>query len=740
MAYHLKQRQKLVLRSRPTLVVAGFVVLCAVLFAAWLVPFHANADGGGAVGGGGTGGGGGGGSEPQTKYGYGWYQFTVDSPVHPKDLRTNTLWTNSGINQTCKSLGAKSIIAYVVYRSSGGLTNSMVYNYVGWADGWPGWKGGSGFPWMTTPQAKAKYDSANFNKTGYTWGTNIGWFCYDFSSNWSINGQSYIQKGAVANRAFETKGTITAAPGDRINWYHDLRNVGPDPMDKQVYYQIDKTGFTNGWNSTVYPNGWASGGVNSLFFTDYATTGGAYSWYYVTQGDVGNTLCERVSWTPVSSSAGWTGSSGYACAQILRNYTLQPQIATSPSLLREGTNTIQIVASVNNTGTTNSDNVDWSVTRFIVAPGGNYTIGGVPTPACIQFSGYMSGSCQTVRNGTTQFPLGVTYMAGPSFTDTIPNGIQPGSRICYVTSVNKGSSSSSTWKHSGVSCSIIERVPFVQVLGNDLRTGSTFSGANINAGATSFVFSDAGSWVEYGILAPGSIANLASESGANGGNGGAQSSWSGLTFANTGTPPGCSSGYGCFDGASNMGKIPNVGAFVKTAQYGGVPLNYDQASTSFKASAIPGIIAGSNIANFTKSASITTTGTITIDQDITYNPGSLTSSSDIPQLILIAGKINITSNVKHIDAWLIASGTIDTCSDVAQSAIRSTNCSNQLTVNGAIMANQLLLDRTYHDQSQPSEPSERLNLRGDSYIWSNNVARQNGQWQTVYSTDLPPRY
>jgi hypothetical protein len=732
-----------VLHSKPKLAAAGFVVLCAVFFAAWFVPLQANAGGGGAVGGGGTGGGGGGGgSEPQTKYGYGWYQFTVDSSTHPKDLRNNTSWANSGINGICKSLGAKYIIAYVVYRQSGGINNSMVYNYVGWADGWPGWKGGNGLPWMTTPQAKAKYNSADFDKTGYTWGTNIGWFCYDFANNWTINGQSYIQEGPVPNKALAKQGTITAAPGDKLNWYHDLRNNGPDNMDKQTHYQIDKTGFSNGWNAIKTPTAWASGTDGSLFVSIYATKNSPYTKYTVTQNDVGKTLCERISWTPASSASSGTAASGYACARIPFNYTLQPQISTSPSpLLREDIKTIQVTASVINSGGTRSDNVNWSVTRFVVAPGGTYTIGATAAAPCTQISGYMGGSCQTIKNGTTQFALGTTYVPGPgSFADTIPNGIQPGSRVCYVTSVDKGSTATPTWKHSSISCSMIERVPFVQVLGNDLRVGSTFSGTNINAGATSFVFSDAGSWAEYGILAPGNISNLASESGANGGNGGAPSAWSGLTFANTGAPAGCSSGFGCYAGASSLGKIPGVSSFVKTAQYNGAPLNYDQGSASFKASDIPGIIAGSNIANFTKSASITTTGTITIDQDITYNPGSLTSSSDIPQLILIADNINITGNVKHIDAWLVASNTINTCSDVAQLAIRSTNCSNQLTVNGAIMANQLLLDRTYHDQAQPTEPSEKLNLRADSYIWSSNIARQNGQWQTVYSTDLPPRF
>ena len=731
------------LRSNHTLLAVGFALASALLLAICLVPMSAHAGGGGAVGGGGTGGGGGGGgSEPQTSNGYGWYQFTVDSSTHPRDLRNNTSWANSGINGICKSLGAKYIIAYVVFRSSGGVNNSMVYNYVGWSDGWPGWLGGNGMPWMTTPQAKAKYDSANFDKTGYTWGKNIGWFCYDFTNNWTINGQSYIQNGVVPNKSAATQGTITAAPGDKLNWYHDMRNNGPDPMDVQTHYQIDKTGFSNGWNGITAPSAWANGGAGSLFVTVYATKNSPYTKYTVTQNDVGKTVCQRISWKPGSSSNSGTAASGYACAKIPFNYTLQPQISTSPSpLLREDIKTIQVTASVNNTGGTKSDNVNWFVTRFVVAPGGNYTLGGTAAPPCTQISGYMGGSCQTIKNGTTQFALGTTYVPGPgSFADTIPNGIQPGSRICYVTSVDKGSTASPTWKHSSISCSMIERVPFVQVLGNDLRVGSTFSGANVNAGATSFVFSDAGSWGEYGILAPGAVSHLASESGANGGNGGAPSSWSKLTFANTGTPAGCVSSFGCFASASSMGKIPGVGAFVKTATYNGAPLNYDQGAASFKSSDIPGIISGANIANFSKSASITTTGDITIDQDIVYNPGSLTSSNDIPQLILIGNNINITGNVKHIDAWLIANDTINTCSDAVQSALRSSNCSNQLVVNGAIMANQLLLDRTYHDQAQPSEPSEKLNLRADSYIWSSNVARQNGQWQTVYSTNLPPRY
>lgn len=423
------------------------------------------------------------------------------------------------------------------------------------------------------------------------------------------------------------------------------------------------------------------------------------------------------------------------------NYNLLPQVAVSPSIVREGDANIHVVGSVNNNGTTASENVNWTVSRFVLAPGTNYAKSGTPNAACTQFSGYAVGSCTVARSGANPFSTGNGVV---STFDNDMSGLPPGSRICYVTSVDKGGSAAAapTWRHSNVACSTVQRIPFVQVLGNDLRVGSTFTGAgtNINAGAKSFVFNNAGSWSEYAILAPGNVANIASQSGAKGGNAGLQSTWSGLTFANTGSLPGCVSGAGCFTSATNMGKIPSVDSFVRTARYNGAALNYDRGTSSFNTSGIGGIIPGANLSSFSQSASITTTGDITIDSDIIYNSGTLRTVGEIPQLILIGNNINIRGNVKRIDAWLIATNTLNTCSDVSQANIRSNNCSNQLTVNGAIMANRLLLDRTYYSSSAPEQPAESLNLRGDSYIWASGTARQNGQWQTVYSTDLPPRY
>ena len=722
----------------------GFATLSIALLVTVITPQQAHADG--AIGNSGSGSSGGGWSTA-TVNGFGWYKFTVNSSTHPLRTPSTSPWSATGINAKCAAVGAKSIMVYVIYQSSGGINNSVATNYTYYDDSWSGGVREPGHfryaPWYTVGQAKAAYDSLTVSKAGYTWGSNVGWFCYDITPpapavSWNVSGNSYIQKGAP-NKAVAVHGTITAAPGDRLNWYHDLLNVGPDTMNKKTAYQINKTGFSNGWDAIKLPTGSALGAKGSLFVKVYAP-GGAYATYMsVTQADVGHTICEDISWAPDTQNGG-SGVSAPACATIPYSYTLNPLISASPSVIREGSGAINVVASVGNSGGTTSVSSDWSVTRFILAPGTSYSKSGTPNAPCTQFSGYVGGSCQSIQSGTRTFPLGSTTVA--NFTDTLASVPTPGSEVCYLTSVSKGSSSSPTWKHSSVVCSVVERIPFVQVLGNDLRVGSAFNGVgnNVTAGAKSFVFSNAGSWVEYGILAPGSVSGIASESGANGGNGAAQSSWSNLTFANANLAPGCAYAYGCFTSPSNVGKIPDASTFVKTAKYNGTALNYDRGSASFSASDIPGIVSGANLANFTKSASITTAGTVTINQDITYNTGTLSSLNDIPQLIIIANNINITGNVKHIDAWLIATGTINTCSDVAQAALRTNNCSNQLVVNGAVMANQLLLDRTYYDPAKPGDSAETLNLRGSSYIWASNVAQQNGQWQTVYSSDLPPRY
>lgn len=561
--------------------------------------------------------------------------------------------------------------------------------------------------WNGVPDGRCYYDPVKVNITRAA-----------NPLEWTVTPSASISSAASVNK-----------PGQTLTWSHTVRNNGPDATTKTLTYKAQNQGALGSGVTNTWTRGSGLGSGSSV---------SQNSTHKITQSDVGKNLCRRTTVAPRSSTSSSTLASGNACRLIPYNYTLSPQISITPTLLRQDQNSIQVAAAVNNTGVTITDSVHWYVTRFIVAPGDNYSKAAAAAAACTQFSGYQSGTCKTLKDGTKSFALGSNSVA--NFTDNFPGNPPPGSEICYLTSVNKGSSSSPTWKHSSVACATIEQIASAQVLGNDLRVGSSFSGTNVQSDISGYVFDNAASWGEYGILAPGTIGGFASQSGANGGSSAGQSSWSKLTFANTGAPTGCTTGYGCFTAASNLGTIPDVKTFTTTATYNGSALNYNKGSASFSASDIPGIIAGANLSQFTQSASITTTGTITIDKDITYKNGTLNDIGNLPQLILIAKNINITGNVKHIDAWLVATGTINTCSDVAQSALRTGNCSNQLQVNGAIMANQLEMSRTYYDSAKPNQAAETFNLRGDSYAWASNIAHQNGQWQTVYSTDLPPRY
>ncbi len=282
-----------------------------------------------------------------------------------------------------------------------------------------------------------------------------------------------------------------------------------------------------------------------------------------------------------------------------------------------------------------------------------------------------------------------------------------------------------------VTCFPIVRTPYAHIWGNDLRTGSGFgTQTNRSSGAWGTVDASGASWVEYAITAPNNVVSLASQTGARDGSAAPQTSWSGLTFSNVATP------YGRFTPAASMGKIPDVAGAVAVARDRGVPINRTVTGNT-TASALPGVIGGSpDMGNFDRSVAVTATGTITIDRDINYRSNALGNAGDIPQLILVADTINIAPGVRNIDAWLIARNTLNTCSGVPESA-RGTSCNTPLRINGAVMAGQLQLNRTYTNNS---EAAEVMNLRGDAYIWAHRISQSGGTWQTVYTQEMPPRY
>ena len=172
-----------------------------------------------------------------------------------------------------------------------------------------------------------------------------------------------------------------------------------------------------------------------------------------------------------------------------------------------------------------------------------------------------------------------------------------------------------------------------------------------------------------------------------------------------------------------------------------------------------GNIYGSN--NHNNTIVVDAIDTVTISNDIFYKSytggDNFTNIADLPQLLIFADAIQISGNVKNVDAWLIAgqkssqdeAGFINTCADVSPVYFYNSNrgggagiCDKQLTINGPIFANTLYLNRTAGagTGSASGDPAEIIRLRPDAYLWAYNQAQRFSQAVTTYSRELAPRY
>ena len=157
-------------------------------------------------------------------------------------------------------------------------------------------------------------------------------------------------------------------------------------------------------------------------------------------------------------------------------------------------------------------------------------------------------------------------------------------------------------------------------------------------------------------------------------------------------------------------------------------------------------------------------GTLTIDRNINIAHETYNAVDDFPQVLIFAKKINITSNVTNIDAWLIldedyGDNQIDTCSD--NHYPNTLSCNETLTITGPVFASKLILNRTAGShtgggragahplQTGPTgtyyaegsiHPAEVFTLRADAYFWAYRQSLSGGQAYMVYSREIAPRY
>lgn len=458
-------------------------------------------------------------------------------------------------------------------------------------------------------------------------------------------------------------------------------------------------------------------------------------------------------------------------------YNLLPLVTSDNTVISSDESASFTYKVTNESANVTTGDVGWSIKRLVVdrtqsaeplSYGANTYRDGYSCAALLNLVNN-NGACQdNVASGTKKFPTGVTTLndleVGSAARLAVEDKWPVGTKVCYVLSINKPTEKDTPRdRFSRAVCVVIGKRPTVHVYGGDLSVGKRFASdtepvnpvaAKVHAGVT--IKSDPvnrvfGSWVEYGIFAPGPVIGIASASGLEGGfpatTGELQGFWSKLTFANT------TGAYGAFTDAWTIPDTP--GALLAS---GGAATQVTEDTRAFNGTVASGVYE-KQTGNLTLTAGVldrnsqvvvhVPNGTVTIDGNLGYNDGPYNSIKEIPRLVIIARAINIKASVTQVDAWLIArnsttstgGGVINTCSD-GPTSLSITDCDDTLRINGPVMARHLLLKRTAGSGSgdASSEPAEIINLRADAYL-SSLANRGNVTLPMTTSTvELPPRF
>ncbi len=311
---------------------------------------------------------------------------------------------------------------------------------------------------------------------------------------------------------------------------------------------------------------------------------------------------------------------------------------------------------------------------------------------------------------------------------------------------NMSSAGSKNWYISQPSCKVVTKRPSFQVWGGSVysegaisTTTSIAAKRNLrdiypyveSGNANTTVFS---SWVEQAVIANGIVSGLAS--GAATGDL-AASPWGGSKDLN----------YCKRVPLSIASYSPALCPTIDSTGNAGLPVIKDgqEALISYwdTMEGRPGVtitkeegpltINNTNVARGTTRV-MKAKGDITINGNIVYADGPYTSQKDIPKMVIYSeGAINIGCNVTRIDAIIIAKGWVNTC-----------NSSNQLTINGMIIAEGIRFDRTYGAGAGRASgtPAEVVNYDSSAIVWGKNMSNVNDfkTLKTVYQHEIAPRY
>lgn len=505
----------------------------------------------------------------------------------------------------------------------------------------------------------------------------------------------------------------------------------------------------------------------------------------------------------------FTGSAtASATAKVPYNYNADPDLSINASGVVDSGTSIGVtgnfvvrdrpngeVSSV--PYATKSYDSQWKIIKYLVPPGGSAGGAGFGgnSDLCSVYphSSYIYNNAETgcvnVASGGGVFnPGSANVHSDAYFADDVPVGTQ----VCYAMGVypassygphgnsqdnnaaTGGSPSNPVWRYGNPSCVTIGKKPKVEILGSGLSTPGTVSTSQTlksygSGGNALAIMKDTsrrlyGSWSEYetvgGNVVKTSTGLTGTATGAGTGSYGLASGssrpdigkWSRQTITNTSD--------------DNLGRYTR--ASLATAQTRFSNSCGNVASCQHSTSSIIGNVVVPRGQTLIWSVD----GSATINGNITYENGAYSSLGELPQAIIIVnGNLNIEPQVTQIDAWIIVTGTLNTCTgfNIGSSGINA--CNNKIVFNGPVATGKVALNRTggsgvnnslrnagcgqginschgtgrtvytYNGNEDASgDPGEVFNLRSDAYLWAYYHSLAGGQARTTYVREVPPRF
>lgn len=399
------------------------------------------------------------------------------------------------------------------------------------------------------------------------------------------------------------------------------------------------------------------------------------------------------------------------------------------------------------------------------------------------FFGYDTGrgdaSCGLSDELTSDMNPGDGYeQQGQFYVQDLPAG----ATVCVAAAVFPASSGldtnwnnknySNSWRISNSKCFVVAKRPSLQVWGGNVYSRGGISTAvsekynlaeinNYYVGLKSGnnVARVFGSWGELGVIATGGVSGFASgaATGYEGSNNLADSVWPKVNIS--GSVGGTSQTTFCYRSRLTFSNYP-------CSMIGAIGTNANNNKASGDKTIITDILArsdeegglyqysdddisldGMTIGTAGVTEVIRSKKDVVINGDLVYD-GTYKTFADVPKLVIYGKNIKINCGVGRIDALLIADEVVNTCVDEVGNEIEDVNDarrSNQLIINGAVIADKMVADRTYGAGVGVNSitPAEIINFDPTLYRFGGGTAEVSddttGRLDVTYMHELAPR-